>query len=133
MLIRLNNETVNNKGNNKLLQKRLVTMERRVEYFESQSSRNNLIFHRLNEEGQGSDEMWEDCEKKVLRYLPDDQHIWIRDALKFERAHRLGSKGNQWLIVVKLLNYKDKDKTKTKICSLMTVSAIVRLIALKTH
>ena len=51
MLITLNTEIQNNKKANELMQKRLVAMERRVEYLESQSLRNNLIFHGFNKKG----------------------------------------------------------------------------------
>ena len=41
MLVNLNTEAQNNRGANDMMLKRIVTMERRVEYLESQSRRNN--------------------------------------------------------------------------------------------
>ena len=41
MLVNLNTEAQNNRKANDMMQKRMVTMGRRVEYLESQSRRNN--------------------------------------------------------------------------------------------
>ena len=112
ILFRLNTETANNRKDNEALQKRLDSMERRVEYLESQSRRNNLIFHGFNEDG--GDVTWDACEKRVLRYLHEDLGM-STSGIEIERAHRLGRVGNQRPIIAKFLNFKDKEKIKSKI------------------
>ena len=119
LLINLNTETQNNRKANDMMQKRLVSMERRVEYLESQSRRNNLIFHGFNEDSRGSVETWDECEEKVLKYLRDELSL-VYDGSEIERAHRLGGTGNQRPIIVKFLSYKGKERIKSKIKQMQT-------------
>ena len=119
MLVNLNTEAQNNRKANDMMQKRMVTMERRVEYLESQSRRNNLIFHGFTEEGQGSAETWDESEEKVLKYLREELSLDLRE-FEIERAHRLGGTGNQRPIIVKFLNFKTKEKIKSKIRQKLT-------------
>ena len=77
---------------------------------EDRSRRNNLRFDGLLEE---NGETWERSEEKVLETIKE--HLNIDNEIKIERAHRSGymfrrdnSRNEKRTIVVKLLNYKDK-------------------------
>ena len=81
-------------------------MDKKVDYLENQSRRNNLIFDGITEEFK---ESWADSERKVCKVLKDN--LQIQDRPVIERAHRVGriKPERNRPIVVKFLNYKDRE------------------------
>nr|XP_047144771.1 uncharacterized protein MAL8P1.12-like [Hydra vulgaris] len=72
---------------------------------EDRSRRNNLRVDGLKE---NKNESWSDSEAKVLKLFEETLGL---KGIKIERAHRTGSRDNKKVrsIVLKLLNYKDKE------------------------
>ena len=67
------------------VERRLVTLEDRVDYLENQSRRNNIVIYGVPEEGR---ESWEDSEDIVRRVVYQiGIELEYRD---IERAHRVG-------------------------------------------
>lgn len=73
---------------------------------EDRSRRNNLRIDGISEH---KNETWKDCEDKVLNLF--EHKLGVKDAI-IERAHRSGVQKQKKprTIVLKLLNYKDKEK-----------------------
>ena len=87
------------------------TLQKRCEYLESQSRRNNLVFHGFDE---SQNETWEDCESKIKTYMNDDLNLDPRRVV-IERAHRLGNGNKPRPIIAKFLSYKDKQSIQNRI------------------
>ncbi|CAJ1081238.1 uncharacterized protein LOC126388379 [Xyrichtys novacula] len=96
-------------NNMKILCDSLVTLDSKADYLESQSKRNNLIFEGIEESAQ---ESWADTEGKVRTLISEKLKLDAR-AMPIERAHRSGKPenraDNKHPIIVKFLNYKDKE------------------------
>ncbi|XP_072028386.1 uncharacterized protein [Amphiura filiformis] len=101
---------------NKQLQADLEQANARIEQLESQSRRDNLIFHGI----EGDDkETWDESEDKVRSFLSDKLDI-DGDEVEFERVHRLKSRGgNTAPIIAKFTKYKQRsavlDAAQTKL------------------
>lgn len=92
-------------------------LEKRCDYLESQSRRNNLVFHGFEE---NDNETWEDCETKIKTYMSSDLEI-DPDNVEIERAHRLGRGTNRPRpIIAKFLNFKDKQRIQNRIKEKLT-------------
>jgi hypothetical protein len=74
---------------------------------EDRSRRNNLRFDGVKE---NQNETWEDSERKISKLLREQ--LEIKEQIQIERAHRTGPKQTKKdrTIIIKLLNYKDKEK-----------------------
>ena len=92
-------------------------MDKRLAELEDRSRRNNLRFDGLLEDEK---ETWKDSENKVKHILQNELDF-NPDEVIIERAHRSGKifrddGGRNWkrTIVVRFLNYKDKDQVLAK-------------------
>ena len=101
-----------NSNNNTFLKTRNEELEDKVSDLEDRSRRNNLRFDGIIEE---EGESWEITESKVMNVIKQDLNI--EENIKIERAHRSGriyrqdnSKNDKRTIVIKFLNYKDKER-----------------------
>lgn len=92
---------------NEKLKKELIDLKLRTVMNESQSRRNNLLFHGIIETAK---ESWQDCEKAVSNVLKKDMNI--SEDIKFERVHRIGYKtpNNARSIIVKFNSFKDREQ-----------------------
>ena len=82
-------------------------IKEKLREIEDRSRRNNLRIDGMKENAY---ESWEDCERKVKQLFGET--LQVKDVM-IERAHRSGkvAKGEKpRTIVLKLLNYKDKEK-----------------------
>ena len=87
------------------LEVRTAEAEKKSEYLEAQSRRDNLKFFGFEDDGT---ETWEQSENKVRGYIRNELHIDDTD-IKIERAHRLPSRNSPKPIIVKFSFFKDKD------------------------
>jgi hypothetical protein len=81
----------------------------KIAELEDRSRRNNLRFEGIEEK---ENESWEESESKVKQFIKDKLNI--KHEIQIERAHRTGKKNEtgqkkRRTIVVKFLNYKDKE------------------------
>ncbi|XP_065654919.1 uncharacterized protein LOC136081523 [Hydra vulgaris] len=83
----------------------ILKLKSKLREIEDRSRRNNLRVDGLKE---SKNESWSDSEAKVLKLF--EETLGLKD-IKIERAHRTGSRDNKKIrsIVLKLLNYKDKE------------------------
>ncbi|XP_012564983.2 uncharacterized protein LOC105849198 [Hydra vulgaris] len=83
----------------------ILKVKSKLREIEDRSKRNNLRVDGLKE---SKNESWSDSEAKVLKLF--EETLGLKD-IKIERAHRTGSRDNKKVrsIVLKLLNYKDKE------------------------
>ncbi|XP_065664438.1 uncharacterized protein LOC136086095 [Hydra vulgaris] len=83
----------------------ILKLKSKLRELEDRSRRNNLRVDGLKE---SKNESWSDSEAKVLKLF--EETLGLKD-IKIERAHRTGSRDNKKVrsIVLKLLNYKDKE------------------------
>lgn len=88
---------------NQALKTRLMDTERKLDYLENQSRRNNVIIHGIADE---SKESWDDTEEKATDFIRNK--LGMDDTPDIERAHRLGRfrPGHSRPVIMKLLNYK---------------------------
>ena len=107
----LNTRATKIEADHMMLTKDLNDTKSRLLYLESQSRRNNLLFHGFKDK---KDESWEKSEELVMQYIA--QILEIQDVISIERAHRIGKfndDGAPRPIVVKFSNYKEKQKILT--------------------
>ena len=83
----------------------ILKVKSKLREIEDRSRRNNLRVDGLKE---NKNESWSDSEAKVLKLF--EETLGLKD-IKIERAHRTGPRDNKKVrsIVLKLLNYKDKE------------------------
>ncbi|MES9883749.1 MAG: hypothetical protein ABW185_23095 [Sedimenticola sp.] len=100
------------KTQNEFLTKRVTTLEEKLnvcetqlEHIESQSRRDNLLFHGIQDE---NGESWELAEEKVQNYLSSELNI--NGDIEMERAHRLGRNVGARPIIAKFSKYKDRER-----------------------
>ncbi|GFR60234.1 SH3 domain protein, partial [Elysia marginata] len=94
------------KQENDELQKRLKTLEDKMDDVEARSRRNNILVHGLPPDNE--QETWIDCEKVVRKMI--NNHLEIDDArIQIDRAHRLRSNNGTGAINVRITHYKDKE------------------------
>ena len=87
------------------LETRIQDTEKKNEQLEAQSRRENLKFHGIGEDINGT---WDQSETKIRKYFSDE--LGIDDTnIKSERAHRLPSKSKPRPVMVKFSHFKDKD------------------------
>ena len=81
---------------------------------EDRNRRNNLRFNNIDELERNEFETWEKTEKIIKDVIKED--LEINEHIEIERAHRNGKKtdGKRRSIVVKFLNFKDKEKVKQR-------------------
>ena len=91
-------------GDNKRLKERCVELETRCENSESQSRRDNLLFHQLPSSGDGP-ETWEQSENIVRTHL---RGMDLDDDIQLERCHRLNPRNKDSPIIVKFSHHKDR-------------------------
>ncbi|KAB0796527.1 hypothetical protein PPYR_10588 [Photinus pyralis] len=77
----------NLKTENSNLRTQMQQMEKKIDYLENQSRRNNVIFYNVKEDAK---ETWEDTEAKVRQIIDSQYKISLGDK-DIERAHRLGT------------------------------------------
>ena len=101
---------------NKSIKKDVEAIEKNKEKLidlENRSRRNNLRFDGIRENER---ESWIDCEEKIHKLLKEKLHI--NENIEIERAHRTGNDDKERqkprTIVLKLLNFKDKEKILSK-------------------
>jgi hypothetical protein len=100
------------------LKKENENMKTTMAELEDRNRRNNLRFDGLND---NKEETWEESEQKVKSFLKDK--LSIRKDVVIERAHRVRSRKSDDVmrkrtIVVKFLNFKDRDMILSKYRSL---------------
>lgn len=87
------------------LEARVSRLERRIDYLENQSRRNNLVFHGIAED---RGETWEVTEAKLRQILL--QRLGLKLGPKdIERAHRKGNRWGRRPIVAKFVFFKDRE------------------------
>ena len=93
----------------KLIEQKLQQLEEKISDLEDRSSRNNRRFSGFTEKAEGA-ETWEESENLIREFIEENLEMESKD-ITVERAHRVGSKinGKKRPIIVKLLNYRDKD------------------------
>lgn len=95
------------------VQNELENLRDKADDLENRSRRNNLCFEGIPEEQeQYKKESWAEAEEKVMKILEDKMpELSVRD-IKVERAHRVGARKSSKprAIVVKFLNYKDRER-----------------------
>ena len=91
----------------KLIDQKHQQLEEKISEYEDRSRRNNLQF--FTEKAEGA-ETWEESENLIREFIERNLEMESKD-ITIERAHRTGSKinGKKRAIIVKFLNYKDKD------------------------
>ena len=100
-----NEEVVKLQGHNKRQSEEIEQLREQILHEQSRSMRSNLIFS-----GIGEREQPEDTETLVRGFIHDKMGVNTRHMV-IERAHRMGKwrEGKHRPIVVKFLNYKDKE------------------------
>lgn len=105
---KLSVDTSNNEKDMKTVCDCIKMLDRKAEYQENQSRRNNLVIDGIEESER---ESWEVTEEKVRSLIENKLKLDGR-IMPIERAHRMGrpdtSGGRQRPIVVKFLNYRDR-------------------------
>ena len=93
----------------KLIEQKHQQLEENISELEDRSRRNNLRFSGFTEKAEGA-ETREESEKLIPEFLEENLEMESKD-ITTERAYRTGSKinGKKRAIIVKFLNYKDKD------------------------
>ena len=93
----------------KLIEQKHQQLEEKISELEDRSRRNNLRFSGFTEKAEGA-ETWEESENLIREFIERNLEMESKD-ITIERAHRIGSKinGKKRAIIVKFLNYKDKD------------------------
>ena len=93
----------------KLIEQIHQQLEEKSSELEDRSRRNNLRFSGFTEKAEGA-ETWEESENLIREFIERNLEMESKD-ITIERAHRTGSKinGKKRAIIVKFLNYKDKD------------------------
>ena len=93
----------------KLIEQKHQQLEEKISELEDRSRRNNLRFSGFTEKAEGA-ETWEESENLIREFIERNLEMESKD-ITIERAHRTGSKinGKKRAIIVKFLNYKDKD------------------------
>ena len=93
----------------KLIKQKHKQLEEKSSELEDRSRRNNLRFSGFTEKAEGA-ETWEESENLIREFIERNLEMESKD-ITIERAHRTGSKinGKKRAIIVKFLNYKDKD------------------------
>ena len=91
----------------KLIDQKHQQLEEKISEYEDRSRRNNLQF--FTEKAEGA-ETWEESENLIREFIERNLEMESKD-ITIERAHRTGFKinGKKRAIIVKFLNYKDKD------------------------
>ena len=95
---------------NELLRTACVNLAEKVESLESHSRRSNIILHNIptNE----LNEPWEKSEEKANEFFSS---LGLEERPSIDRAHRLNPKRANSPIIVKLSNFKDKNKIIKKV------------------
>ena len=93
----------------KLIEQKHQQLEEKISELEDRSRRNNLRFSGFTEKAEGA-ETWEESENLIREFIERNLEIESKD-ITIERANRTGSRinGKKRAIIVKFLNYKDKD------------------------
>ena len=93
----------------KLIEQKHQQLEEKISELEDRSRRNNLRFSGFTEKAEGA-ETWEESENQIREFIEENLEMESKE-ITIERAHRTGSKinGKKRAIIVKFLNYKDKD------------------------
>ena len=91
-------------------------LEQKLDYLENQSRRNNVVIYGASEEER---ETWEDTEERVI-HIVSQTGIKLKNS-DIERAHRVGTSGENRPIVCKFLAYKIKEiySEKVSICGVL--------------
>ncbi|XP_031347740.1 uncharacterized protein LOC116174086 [Photinus pyralis] len=84
----------NLKTENSNLRTQMQQMEKKIDYLENQSRRNNVIFYNVKEDAK---ETWEDTEAKVRQIIDSQYKISLGDK-DIERAHRLGTNVKDFIV-----------------------------------
>ncbi|XP_031330179.1 uncharacterized protein LOC116161106 [Photinus pyralis] len=93
----------NLKTENSNLRTQMQQMEKKIDYLENQSRRNNVIFYNVKEDAK------EDTEAKVRQIIDSQYKISLGDK-DIERAHRLATNvRTSRPIIIKFNNFKVKD------------------------
>ncbi|MES9883366.1 MAG: hypothetical protein ABW185_21075 [Sedimenticola sp.] len=77
-----------------------------VERLESQSRRENLIFHGFEDK---TGESWDETETLVRRHISNELNL-NEGNIAIERAHRLNTRSTPRPVIVKFSSFKDKDQ-----------------------
>ena len=98
----------------KIIDQKHQQLEEKISELEDRSRRNNLRFSGFTEKAEGA-ETWEESENLIREFIEGNLEMESKD-ISIERAHRTGSKinGNKRAIIVKFLNYKDKNQYRQK-------------------
>ena len=93
----------------KLIEQKHQQLEEKISELEDRSRRNNLRFSGFTEKAEAA-ETWGKIENLIRDFTEENLEMESKD-ITIERAHRAGSKinGKKRPIIVKFLNYKDKD------------------------
>ena len=93
----------------KLIEQKHQQLEEKISELEDRSRRNNLRFSGFTEKAEGA-ETWEESENLIREFIETNLEMGSK-YITIERAHRTGFKinGKKRAIIVKFLNYKDKD------------------------
>ena len=93
----------------KLIEQKHQQLEEKISGLEDRSRKNNLRFSGFTEKVEGA-ETWEESENLIREFIERNLEMKSKD-ITIERAHRTGFKinGKKRAIIVKFLNYKDKD------------------------
>ena len=93
----------------KLIEQKHQQLEEKISELEYRSRWNNLRFSGFTENAESA-ETWEESENLIRDFIEENPEMESKDTIT-ERARRTGSKlnGKKRLIIVKFLNYKDKD------------------------
>ena len=93
------------------IQNELENLTDKADDLENRSRRNNLCFEGIPEESENRKETWAEAEMKVMKIMEEQLQLPVRD-IKVERAHRVGVRKTTKprAIVVKFLNYKDRER-----------------------
>ncbi|GFS11073.1 SH3 domain protein [Elysia marginata] len=84
----------------------LNDMENKLHDMEARARRNNLIFHGLGKEKE--QENWKDTEALVRKLISEKLEI-DDSTIKIERAHRIHNSNGPGPIIVKFLDFNDKE------------------------
>ena len=93
----------------KVIEQKHQQLEENISELEDRSRRNNLRFSGFTEKAEGA-ETWEESENQIREFIEENLEMESKE-ITIETAHRTGSKinGKKRAIIVKFLNYKDKD------------------------
>lgn len=93
------------------LQNNMCSLFDKVDDIENRSRQNNLCFEGIDKEAEYWSESWHKSDENVSKILKDKMNLPVDD-IKIERANRVGTRrpGKARAIVVKFLNYKDRER-----------------------